>query len=113
MGNREDAIALDYIPGKATFHNKDKVYKGEEALHVQRLILKLKNAIMYYIVRNREERKVPKLSDILHQAIEKQKKEKEERRRQKQNMTLENLEPEASNLTSSQYEQIEEVGEKI
>jgi hypothetical protein len=53
MGDREDAIALDYIAGKTTFHNKGKILKDEEALHVQQIILKLKNAVMYHIVKNR------------------------------------------------------------
>jgi len=82
IGNRDNCIALDYIPGNTTFFHKGECMKDDEALHIQRIILQLKNAIMYYIVRNREQRKVPKLSEILQQAIEKQKKEKEERRRQ-------------------------------
>jgi hypothetical protein len=65
IGNRDNSIALDYIPGNTTFHHNGRVMKDDEALHIQRIILKLKNAIMYYIVRNREQRKVPKLSDIL------------------------------------------------
>jgi len=66
MGDREDAIALDYIPGKTTFMHKGEEMKNEEALRVQKLVLKLKNAIMYHIVKNRKERKVPKLKDALN-----------------------------------------------
>jgi len=65
IGKRENAIALDYIPGKTTYLYKGEQMKDEDALHIQSLILKLKNAIMYYIVRGRELRKVPKLKDIL------------------------------------------------
>jgi hypothetical protein len=65
IGKRENAIALDYIPGKTTYLYKGVQMKDDDALHIQRLILKLKNAIMYYIVRGRELRKVPKLKDIL------------------------------------------------
>ena len=43
-------------------------------MRVQRAVTKLKNAVMYYLIKNREQRKVPKLKDIIEQAIAKQKK---------------------------------------
>jgi len=65
IGQKENAIALDYVPGSNEFVYNDKVLYGKDTLHVHRISLMLKNAIMYYIVRFREERKVPKLKDIL------------------------------------------------
>ena len=53
------------------------------------MILKLKNAVMYYLIKNRETRKVPKLKDIIEQAINKQKMQNEERRKKRENLTLE------------------------
>ena len=41
----------------------------------------LKNAIIYYIIRKRERRKVPKLKDRIQSSIEKNKKANEDRRR--------------------------------
>lgn len=58
-------IALDYVQGKTSFFFRGKMMKDQQALHVQRTIVKLKNAIMYYVLRNREQRKVPKLKDII------------------------------------------------
>lgn len=43
---------------------------------------------MYYIVRNREQRKVPKLKDIIQASVEKNKKLNEERRKKKENFSL-------------------------
>jgi len=43
----------------------------------RKALLALKNAIFYFILKNREERKVPKLRDILNAAIERQKRVKE------------------------------------
>ena len=50
---------------------------------------KLKNAVMYYLIKNREQRKVPKLKDIIEQAIAKQKKQNEEKRKRRENISLE------------------------
>lgn len=48
----------------------DVVHKGkqldrETSKRAQRAMLALKNAVMYYIVKAREARKVPKLQEIL------------------------------------------------
>jgi len=76
-------------------------------------MLALKNAIMYYIVKARDARKVPKLQEILEQAIERQKRIKEESRKRRQNMTLDQLEPHANYLTDEQFEAIRENAFKV
>ena len=85
----ENLISIDYVAGKTSLLYKDKVLKDAEALRVQRAVTKLKNAVMYYLIKNREQRKVPKLKDIIEQAIAKQKKQNEEKRKRKENITLE------------------------
>ena len=42
----------------------------EESERARRSLLALKNAIFFFILKGREERKVPNLRDILTQAIE-------------------------------------------
>lgn len=88
LSGPENSIALDYVTGKREFKHRSKVYSGGKAMEIHRIILKLKNAIMYYIIRNREQRKVPKLKEIVQTAIETQKKKNEDRRRKKENLSL-------------------------
>ena len=54
--------------GKATL-------RGDEAVRASELCLRLKNVIMQMIIKNRETRKVPKLKDILKEAIDRRNKE--------------------------------------
>ena len=56
---------------------------GEEAVRASQLSQKLKNVIMQFILKNRETRKVPKLKDILNEAIERQNREQAAKRRDK------------------------------
>lgn len=78
----------------------------EQAIRAQKAQLALKNAIMYYIVRMRESRKVPKLQDILENAIRQQQKQKSERRKRRQTLKIDDLAQEKSQLTEVQFESI-------
>ena len=49
------------------------VWKGNKAERAQKISNLFKNTVMKFLLKNREERKVPKLSDILKISIEKQK----------------------------------------
>lgn len=55
---------------------------GEEAIRASKLSALLKSTIMTLIIKNRETRKVPKLKEILQQAISREKKEQAFRRQQ-------------------------------
>ncbi len=70
--------------------------------------MKLKNAVMYHIVKYREFRRVPKLKDILLMAIEKKKKEMHAARKKQQNMLLDQASVSESQLSDEQYELIHE-----
>ena len=67
---------------------------------------------MYYIVRNREQRKVPKLKDIIQSSIEKNKKANEDRRRKKENFSLE-IKSNNEFMDPEQTAQVMNAGRKI
>ena len=67
---------------------------------------------MYYIVRNREQRKVPKLKDIIQSSIEKNKKANEDRRRKKENFSLE-IKSNNEFMDPEQTTQVMNAGRKI
>ena len=73
---------LDFIQNKreVKMPNGNKTLKGNEAVHASELCLRLKNVIMQVIIKNRETRKVPKLKDILKEAIDRRNKEKAAKR---------------------------------
>ena len=51
---------------------RGEVLKGDVAVKASDLTKKLKNVIMQILLKNRESRKVPKLKDILKDAINRQ-----------------------------------------
>ena len=78
-------MTLDFV------HVKDRidlpsgdVLEGEEAQRASKLSQKLKNVIMQAIIKNRETRKVPKLKDILNDAINRQQKEQAAKRKDRE-----------------------------
>lgn len=76
-------------------------------------LLALKNAIFHFILKEREERKVPKLRDILNKAIEQQKREKKALRNKIAGMTLMNLDASDTFLTEEQFLSVQEKYNKI
>ena len=67
---------LDYIHIKESMKMANGTYiYGEEATRASKLVQKLKNVVMQVITKNREQRKVPKLKDILNDAIKRKQKE--------------------------------------
>jgi len=61
---------LDFIQAKYTLQTaRGQVLTGELALRGSQLQKKMKNVIMQVLIKNRESRKVPKLKDILKDAI--------------------------------------------
>ena len=108
MINKENAIALDYISPTEV---RDAIEPAEEEAHRNHLTVVLKNAVMYDIVKNREKRKVPKLSDILLMAVEKKKKEKAAARKRKDDFN--HIGPSDTYLTAEQFDFIREQLDKI
>ena len=108
MINKENAIALDYIISSDGRELKRPLEVETRSNH---LTVMLKNAVMYHIVKNREKRKVPKLSDILLMAVEKKKKEKAAARKRKDD--FHNFGPANTYLTPEQFDFIKEQVEKI
>ena len=108
MINKENAIALDYI-----ISSDGRELTRPEQMETRRnhLTVMLKNAVMYHIVKNREKRKVPKLSDILLMAVEKKKKEKAAARKRKDDFL--NFGPSDTYLTQEQFDFIKEQIDKI
>jgi ribosomal protein L11 len=64
-------------------------------------------------LKEREERKVPKLKDILNKAIEQQKRSKQAMRNKIASLSLDNLEATDTYLTEEQYLQVQEKYDKI
>ena len=83
--NRDNPIALDYIISrdpKATASSKQKVRKGpkqkfsidklparDQQSYRDRLTVKLKNAVMFHIVKSRVLKRIPNFNEILNLAI--------------------------------------------
>ena len=86
MIDYDNLIALDYI-----ISNKhlEKQRNRDPAVEFKRnaLTVKLKNAVMYYIVKNRDKKKTPSLGDVLVSLVEKKKKELQAKRKKKTNFT--------------------------
>jgi CRP-like cAMP-binding protein len=70
LGERDNAIALDYIIGKqvisyTSVNSKVVTMDLPTSERARRALLALKNAIFFFILKEREERKVPSLKSIL------------------------------------------------
>mmetsp|Transcript_69008 Transcript_69008/g.95574 ORF Transcript_69008/g.95574 Transcript_69008/m.95574 type:complete len:97 (-) Transcript_69008:90-380(-) len=68
---------------------------------------------MYFITKNRETRKVPKLKDILGAAIKKKQEEQANKRNRKKAFTLDDLNSKDTYLTPEQYINIQEQAAKL
>ena len=69
-------LTLDFVQVKERIKcPSGELIEGEQAMRASNLTQKLKNVIMQMIIKNRETRKVPKLKDILNDAIKAQQKE--------------------------------------
>ena len=74
----EKTFELDITATKTEVKTHDRqalggVWRGRTAIRAQNTSILFKNTVMKFLLKNREERKVPKLSDILKQSVEKQK----------------------------------------
>lgn len=81
-----------------------EIEKRNELTHI------LKNAVMFYIGKNREKRKTPNLSDILFAAVEKKKREMQAARKKKAN--FDQVDVKGNYLTEDEFEFVGEVIEK-
>lgn len=72
--NKDNPIALDYIISRnPNILRKKQVLPVEIQRKHDGLTVKLKNAIMYHIVKTRVLKRIPNFTEILNMAIEKQK----------------------------------------
>lgn len=110
MVYRDNAVAIDYIISEPEANRKnDKrpqevIEKRNELTHI------FKNAVMFYIGKNKERKKKPNLSDILFAAVEKKKREMQAARKKKANFDQVDLK--GNYLTEDEFEFVCEVIEK-
>ena len=75
---KDNCIALDYIIS-APSGNNNHIYRPfrdkKEEFRRNLLTVRLKNAVMYYIVKHKEKNRTPKITEVLQQFIEKKKQE--------------------------------------
>lgn len=107
--NKDNPIALDYIISRdATIsRNNEKRNRKEQAFR-DKLTVKLKNAIMFYIVKTRILKRIPNFNEILNMAINKKKREMQAARKRQQEFDLDQLGPEHTYLTDEQFNLIKE-----
>ena len=82
MINKDNPIALDYIISRdnSVLKSKKKRTRQEQERR-DALTVRLKNAIMYFIAKNRVHKRIPNFNEILNMAIDKKKKTMAEARR--------------------------------
>ena len=61
----------------------------KKTLRLLRTVSKLKNAVVFYLLKNREERKIPKLKEMIELTIARQKQIIEEKRTRKERIQFE------------------------
>jgi CRP-like cAMP-binding protein len=80
--NKDNPIALDYIISRdQTVVRNDRARSRKEQAYRDNLTVKLKNAIMFYIVKTRILKRIPNFNEILNMAINKKKREMHAARR--------------------------------
>jgi len=89
--NKDNPIALDYIISRdSSVLKKKKGARQDRAKQAYRdkLTVKLKNAVMYHIVKTRILKRIPNFNEILNMAINKKKREMQAARRKQQEFDL-------------------------
>ena len=81
--DKENAVALDYVISK---RKADKSRPEHIEQYRNNLTVQMKNAVMFYVIKYRELRRVPKFKDVLMQIIDKKKKEMQAARRKQNSM---------------------------
>ena len=89
--NKDNPIALDYIISRdaSVLKGKKKRSRKEQAFR-DKLTVKLKNAVMFHIVKTRILKRMPNFNEILNMAINKKKREMQAARRKQQEFDLTN-----------------------
>jgi len=70
--DKENAVALDYVISKRKQDQQRPEYIEQ---YRNSLTVQLKNAVMFYVIKYRELRRIPKFKDVMQMAIDKKKKE--------------------------------------
>ena len=102
--NKDNPIALDYIISRdaTVLRDNEKRNRKEQAFR-DKLTVKLKNAIMFYIVKTRILKRIPNFNEIKDMAINKKKREMQAARKKQQEFDLDQLGPEDTYLTDEQF----------
>lgn len=85
----------------------------EKTERARKALLALKNTIYYFILNNRQDRKMPKLKEILFQGIERQKKQQAAKRKMLDSLNIDSIESTADYLTDDQFVQLTQNYDKI
>mmetsp|Transcript_3612 Transcript_3612/g.5448 ORF Transcript_3612/g.5448 Transcript_3612/m.5448 type:complete len:124 (+) Transcript_3612:893-1264(+) len=87
--SKDNPIALDYIISRdaTVLRQNGKNNRKEQELR-DKLTVKLKNAVMYHIVKTRILKRIPNFNEILNMAINKKKREMQAARRKQQEFDL-------------------------
>merc|ERR1712167_286543 len=82
VNKQDNPIALDYIISRdATVLRNNKKRSRKDQAYRDKLTVKLKNAVMFYIVKTRILKRIPNFNEILNMAINKKKREMQAARR--------------------------------
>lgn len=112
-----DQNPVDFIRGNIVFTDiRDKVYDETESARIFNIMFALKNSVVYYLLKNRKDRKVKNLKKILEEFIQKKNKQKEMQRIKKRELEsldldekLEKLIDDDKVLTEIQYENVQDL----
>lgn len=107
---------MDFIRGNPTFFDAhDRPLDPELSKRLINVMFHLKNAVVYYVQKNRKDRKVKNLRQILEEFIKKKKHQKEMKRQKKRELDamtleekLEKLIDDDKVLTEIQFENVQE-----
>ena len=82
-----DQLPLDYIMGNPNyFDQNDKPLRDRDSKRMHEIMFALKNAVIYNLLKNRRDRKIKNLKQILEEYIKKKNKLKEAKRRRKKEL---------------------------
>ena len=88
LGNKsQDSMPIDYISGSLDYKDSnDNIHPVERSGKIFKAVHALKNSMIYYLLRNRKDKKVKNLRKILEEYIAKEKKKKEFQRQKEREL---------------------------
>ena len=96
---QRDSNPVDFIRGSHVYHDSmDRALDPEQSERVFRIMFALKNSVVYYLLKNRKDRKVKNLKKILEEFIQKKNKQKEMQRVKKRELEMLDLDEKLEKL---------------